>query len=1202
MRRTEVKKRIASFLSVMLGTLCLFSAVSFAAEEGAETASSGGGYAASGQLENTGYTSVLYDATNGLPTSDANFVLGADDGYIWIGGYSGIIRYDGSAFERLDTADGLTSGRGLFQDSKGRIWVATNDNGVVVIEGSKRTHLTYREGLPSSSIRIFAEGQNGDIYIGTTAGVCYADENMELHIISDDRLNEERVLKLESDAEGRIYGHTSNGIVFAIDDHNVSEIYDGAGLGTGKITTILADPLNAGNLYFGTEEGTLYYGKFGENAGEMECISVAPIDNTHWLCYACGRVWAASTSVAGYIEDRRFTVLDDIPMNSSIEMMTSDYQGNMWFASSTQGVMKLVTSNFVDYSKLAGLKEEVINAVCIHNDRIYIGTDYGLHILDTDKKTIKDELTEYIGTSRIRCINTDNEGNLWVAVFNNDKGLVCRSCDGNISAFTTENGLPSNEIRNCITKKDGAVIAGTNGGIAIIRNGAVERTIGAKDGIKNTVILTVEEGDDGEIYAGSDGDGIYVIDGDSIKRLGRDEGLTSDVILRIKRDDKNGVYWIVTSNSIQYMKDGIIREVTTFPYNNNYDLYFDNEDNAWILSSCGVYKIAADDLLWDDVRDYKLYTGANGLSSIPTGNAYSTLTDDGSLYISGRSGVCMINVYNSRENDSEVRTALKSVYCGDKPVLPDDNGIYNIPASGERIKISASVLDYTMMNPKVKVFIEGKEEDGIESTISALTPLEYTDLKYGNYILHVQVLDNDGREVADDVYRMVKRSRFTELPIFTFLMVVAIALLAGGAVWYIVKNTVIMRQYGEIRKAKDEADKANTAKTRFLANMSHEIRTPINIIVGMNEMMMREDATGVPKSYHTSMMNYASDVKNTSEYLSSLINDLLDMSKLESGKTQLVRDEYDTLEMLRTIVAMIRIKSAEKNLDFNVEIDEVLPSCLYGDSEKIKQVLLNLLTNSVKYTNVGGVTLRVSLEERRDDICRLRFSVKDTGMGMKKKEAENVFVTYESLDEEKYSGALGTGLGLDISKRFVDLMGGTLTFKSKYGKGTEFVLMLEQKIVDKTPIGAFTEHDESRAKGPYVPKFIAPDADILVVDDTPADLSVIKGLLRPTKVFVSTASSAVECLDKIKDTRFDVVFIDHMLQEMEGVDIVQKIRKKYPDLPVYVITANSMVDETFYISKGFNGYLSKPIDSDLLERTIMKHLPDEIMDKPGEKE
>ena len=223
-------------------------------------------------------------------------------------------------------------------------------------------------------------------------------------------------------------------------------------------------------------------------------------------------------------------------------------------------------------------------------------------------------------------------------------------------------------------------------------------------------------------------------------------------------------------------------------------------------------------------------------------------------------------------------------------------------------------------------------------------------------------------------------------------------------------------------------------------------------------------------------------------------------------------------------------------------------------------------------------------------------------MGVKDEDREKLFTAYERLDEQKNSGIQGTGLGLDISRKFAELMGGSLTCESEYGKGSEFILILDQKIIDKTPIGIFMEHDESGSGGPYVPKFIAPDADVLVVDDNAMNLNVIKGLLKGTKVFVSTASSGEECLEKIKDTNFNIVLLDHMMPGMDGVETVAEIRKNYPDLPVYALTANSSAGEEFYTSRGFNGYLSKPIDTETLESTIMKHLPEEMMEKPSESE
>ena len=1164
----------------------------------------GGGYAVTGQSASIGYAAEIYDDTNGLITSDANFILGASNGYVWIGSYSGIFRYDGTVFEKIDYSEGLTSGRGLFEDSRGRIWVGTNDNGVVVIDGTEATWITYKDGLPASSIRHFAEDKEGNVYIGTTSGLCYADRDLKIHAVDDPRINDERILRLDADSEkNTIYGATKNGIVFSIKDKAIDKMYSNIQLETDRITSILADPKKDGYVYLTTDGKKIFHGEFGATAKDMKRISVYPINVIHWINYGCNRVWISSSSQIGYLDEHdKFHLVENLPINGGIEMATSDFQGNIWVASSTDGIMKIVSCNFTDMTKETPLPSEVTNATCRIGDTLYTGTDNGIRVLEKGELA-ENRITRYLANVRIRDLMKDKDDNLWVSTFTGGFGLVCYDQNYGVKKYTVSEGMPSNEIRCTVETKDGSILVCTNGGLVILKDGKIERVVDSSSGIKNTVFLTAAEGENGEIYVGTDGDGIYVIDGTDIKRIGRDEGLSSDVIMRIRKDSKEDLYWIVASNSIGYMKNGVITTVTSFPFNNNYDLCFDKDDNMWIMSSYGIYMVNKEEMLKDSVSDYRLFTLANGLKSKPTSNSFSHLDEDGNLYIAGRHGVCKVNINTFFEEKMNVMADLKSVYYGDQRVLPDQQGRYVLPSENGRLRINAAVLDYSLVDPLVHVYIEGDEKDAILVSKSKLTALEYTGMDHGTYNLHIQVLAGSNAEaMIDQTYQIVKQPRLFELLIVKVFAMLFLAFITGILVWRILKGTVIRRQIDEIKQARDDAERANSAKTRFLANISHEIRTPINTILGMDEMIMREDATGVPKGYFMSMMNYAFDIKNATDSLLGLINDLLDISKIESGKMHLVEQEYDVQELLRSIVSMIRVKSTEKELTFDVVVDEIMPSRLYGDDGKIKQILLNLLTNAVKYTDKGGFILMVNLKERDGDNAVIEFAVKDTGIGVKEEDIDKLFAAYERLDEKKNSAIQGTGLGLDISRRFAELMGGSLTCTSVYGEGSEFTLEIKQQITDDKPVGLFVEHDDKTATGPYVPKFIAPDADVLVVDDNPMNLSVIKGLLKATKIFVTTAGSGEECLEKMRTTRFNVVLLDHMMPGMDGVETVSKIRETDKDIPVYALTANISAGEDFYKSKGFTGYLSKPVDTQALETTIMKHLPEEIMLKPDPEE
>ncbi|MBR6013099.1 MAG: response regulator [Selenomonadaceae bacterium] len=390
-----------------------------------------------------------------------------------------------------------------------------------------------------------------------------------------------------------------------------------------------------------------------------------------------------------------------------------------------------------------------------------------------------------------------------------------------------------------------------------------------------------------------------------------------------------------------------------------------------------------------------------------------------------------------------------------------------------------------------------------------------------------------------------------------------------------------------------EAKAANRAKSNFLSNMSHEIRTPINAILGMNEMILRE-------STDKNIIEYAENIQAAGTTLISLVNDILDFSKIEAGKMEIINVEYALSSLLNDLVHMIQRRAEKKGLHFVINASPDLPSELFGDEIRIKQIITNILTNAVKYTEHGGIVLSVSGQKLSDYKIKIHVSVKDTGIGIKQEDIQKLFSAFDRIDEKRNRTVEGTGLGMNITQRLLNMMGSSLNVESVYGEGSEFSFEIEQSIVNDHPLGNFDTnfHNSISQHKEYKEKFIAPDAKILIVDDTVMNLTVVKGLLKQTKIKIDTADSGYEALAMVTKNHYDIIFLDHRMPGIDGIETLQKMKVLPGNLnhgtPVISLTANAISGaREQYISAGFQDYLTKPIDSSKLESTIIEYLPKE---------
>ena len=464
-----------------------------------------------------------------------------------------------------------------------------------------------------------------------------------------------------------------------------------------------------------------------------------------------------------------------------------------------------------------------------------------------------------------------------------------------------------------------------------------------------------------------------------------------------------------------------------------------------------------------------------------------------------------------------------------------------------------------------------------------------------NVFVSILTLILSGVGIIEHTYRWIE-----------FLFILTLMLVSAGFMLFMqTKDLFTERVAKEDEKSLDDllqlvemkcedATAAAEAKSSFLANMSHEIRTPINAVLGMNEMILREEQD-------EEIRGYAQNIQSAGTTLLSLVNDILDISKIESGKMEVVPEKYELNSMLYDILLVVQPRIQKKNLQLVLDIDEKIPNGLYGDEVRIRQIITNILTNAVKYTEKGSVTLRVQMKKKDSRHVILEVAVKDTGIGIRESR-DVLFASFQRGRDLKAHHIEGTGLGLAITQQLLEMMGSTLEMESIYGKGSRFSFELEQKIVSEEPMGNLNDLYQKRhaQEQKYKESFTAPDAHVLVVDDNPMNRKVVKSLLKQTQIQIDTAEDGICCLEMCAKQRYDLILMDHLMPNKDGVETFRELRADDRGCnyhtPVIILTANAVAGmRQQYLDEGFDGFLSKPVQPQLLEETLRQFLPPELV-------
>lgn len=788
------------------------------------------------------YVETVFDAGNGMISSEANTVLQDRKGYVWVGSYAGLARYNGTEFENMGESrkgapkDGV---RSLMEDTEGRIWIGTNDNGIYCYKNDSFLKLTEKISsldldTESLSVRAIAEGKDGTIYFGTTAGILCINRENVLFKVGEEEIGNTAIRNLVIDQDGNLWGVTSNGGLFYSGDDGELILCDGDMLGyeLGRGLALTDD----GTLYVGTDRTSLLRFQLSEKMGagefleDMEVLSLGKKETVNDIYEdSQGKIWVATDHGLGYLDrESVFHEIHEQALDTVIDDIQEDYEGNLWITSSRRGLFQLSRSKFWNVSYEAGIEDQTVNTVLLHNRRLYIGTDTGLSIMDENGRRIENALTRELGGIRIRHMMVDSGDNLWISTYK-ERGILCyQEKEDAWNSFGEEQGLLTEQIRMTVELSDGTIAAATNRGVVFLGTDGVREIYDSTRGIYNETILCLEELEDGTVLAGSDGNGIYRIDRASgeVSGITTEDGLSSGVVLRIVYDKAVSGLWICGGNGLSLWDKEGIHNIQEAPGSTGsvFDIKM-SEEYLWLLKANEVIRISRENLL-EKNSDYEVFGRGDGLTDSITANSWNFLSNDQMLFLCTSNGISYMDTKAIYCNTTVPRISVSSIVLDEKTYYGAQD--IRVPAENRRMTISVDLLSYGPAGGTLEYYLEGFDKKPIRVSGQKNQKISYTTLSGGAYVFHLKGINSDGVESTELTFRIEKeRSIYEKKAFYVWAAMSAgiLLLLLVVGIQYWNRRRILKRQRA-YRQMTDQAVRivANTIDAKDAYTRGHSNR------------------------------------------------------------------------------------------------------------------------------------------------------------------------------------------------------------------------------------------------------------------------------------------------------------------------------------------------------------------------------------------